>query len=168
MGYQYEIVHIPGEDNVWADLLSRWGCERSVCAVSFTESPQLNTKFIWPNASEILGLQKDHSIEGVLGQDGLRRRDAGQVIIPEKAVDLILRLCVVAHSGIAGHQGISNTAQTLAEHFWWPTLKADAEKFVRECIHCLCTRGGIVTPRPWGEQVHGTKPNEVLHFDFFL
>ena len=134
--------------------------------MTFTESPQLNTKFIWPSASEILGVQKDHSIEGVVGQDGLRRRDAGQVIIPEKAVDLILRLCVVAHSGIAGHQGLSNTAQTLAEHFWWPTLKADAEKFVRECIHCLCTRGGIVTPRPWGEQVHGTKPNEVLHFDF--
>ena len=166
MGYQYEIVHIPGEDNVWADLLSRWGCERSVCAVSFTESPQLDPKFIWPSASEIVTMQKEGGVKGLLGSDGLYRRETGQAIIPAAATDLILRLCVVAHSGIAGHQGLANTVQTLSEHFWWPTLKADAEKFVRECLHCLCTRGGVVTPRPWGEQLHGTKPNEVLHFDF--
>jgi hypothetical protein len=75
-------------------------------------------------------------------------------------------VCVVAHNGIAGHQGLENTMATLAAHYWWPTLKEDAKKFARECLHCLSTRGGIVKPRPWGEQVHATKPNEVLHFDF--
>lgn len=168
MGYHYEIVHIPGEDNVWADLLSRWGCERSVCAATFTESPQLNKKFIWPSMSEIRDLQVKYGVKGATGADGLQRCAAGLTIIPKEAIDLILRLCVVAHSGIAGHQGIANTVLTLAEHFTWPTLKHDAEKFVRECLHCLCTRGGIITPRPWGEQIHGTKPNEVLHFDFLF
>ncbi len=57
MGYQFEIVHIPGEENVWADLLSRWGCERSVCAVYFIELPLLNPDFVWPSAAEIVELQ---------------------------------------------------------------------------------------------------------------
>ena len=166
MGYQYEIVHIPGDDNVWADLLSRWGCERSVCAVSFVESPQLQTDFVWPSAVEICEVQKKNGVRGPVENDGMYRNEAGQAIIPKEATDLILRLCVIAHSGVAGHQGLVNTVQTLAEHFWWPSLKQDAEKFVRECLHCLCTRGGVIKPRPWGEQLHGTKPNEVLHFDF--
>ena len=128
MGYQYEIVHIPGEDNVWADLLSRWGCERSVCAATFTESPQLNKKFIWRSVSEIRDLQVKCGVKAGTGADGLHRCAAGLIIIPEEAVDLILRLCVVAHSGVAGHQGLANTVQTLAEHFSWPTLKIDTDK----------------------------------------
>lgn len=28
MGFRYKITHIPGEDNVWADLLTRWGRAR--------------------------------------------------------------------------------------------------------------------------------------------
>lgn len=166
MGYQYEIMHIPGEDNVWADLLSRWGCERSVCAVSFVESPQLNSSFVWPNLVEIVKLQEKYGLRGVTDDAGLQKDADGRVLIPTEAKDLVLRLCVVAHNGVAGHQGMANTVKTLADLFWWPTLKEDVEKFVRECLHCLCTRGGAIQPRPWGEQVHGTKPNEVLHFDF--
>jgi hypothetical protein len=30
----------------------------------------------------------------------------------------------------------------------------------------LCTRGGRIEPRPWGEQIHATRPGEVLHMDF--
>lgn len=26
-GFRYEILHISGDDNVWADLLSHWGCQ---------------------------------------------------------------------------------------------------------------------------------------------
>ena len=31
---------------------------------------------------------------------------------------------------------------------------------------CADTRSGDVVPRPLGETVHGTAPNEVVHFDY--
>ena len=39
-------------------------------------------------------------------------------------------------------------------------------EFVRQCLHCADTRSGDVVPRPPGETVHGTAPNEVVHFDY--
>ena len=36
-------------------------------------------------------------------------------------------------------------------------------EFVRQCLHCADTRSGDVVPRPLGETVHGTAPNEVMH-----
>ena len=39
-------------------------------------------------------------------------------------------------------------------------------EFVRQCLHCADTRSGDVVPRPLGETVHGTAPNEVAHFDY--
>ena len=38
-------------------------------------------------------------------------------------------------------------------------------EFVRQCLHCADTRSGDVVPRPLGDTVHGTAPNEVVHFD---
>ena len=37
---------------------------------------------------------------------------------------------------------------------------------VRQCLHCADTCSGDVVPRPLGETVHGTGPNEVVHFDY--
>ena len=37
-------------------------------------------------------------------------------------------------------------------------------EFVRQCLHCADTRLGDVVPRLLGETVHGTVPNEVVHF----
>ena len=39
-------------------------------------------------------------------------------------------------------------------------------EFVRQCLHCADTRSGDVVSRPLGETVHGTAPNEVVHFDY--
>ena len=37
---------------------------------------------------------------------------------------------------------------------------------VRQCLHCADMRSGDVVPRPLGETIHGTAPNEVVHFDY--
>ena len=39
-------------------------------------------------------------------------------------------------------------------------------EFVPQCLHCANTRSGDVVPRPLGETVQGTAPNEVVHFDY--
>ncbi|KAL0386655.1 UNVERIFIED_CONTAM: Transposon Ty3-G Gag-Pol polyprotein [Sesamum latifolium] len=42
-----------------------------------------------------------------------------------------------AHSGgLMGHFGISKTLGVLREHFHWPKMRRDVEKFVEKCIVC--------------------------------
>ena len=36
------------------------------------------------------------------------------------------------------------------------------------CIHCLSTEDGRMVPRPLGHAMHSTKPNLVIHFDYFF
>lgn len=38
--------------------------------------------------------------------------------------------------------------------------------FIHTCIHCLSTSGGEKTAHPFGQFVHGTKPNDLLQFDY--
>jgi hypothetical protein len=61
---------------------------------------------------------------------------------------------------------LANTLAAIEKGFWWENLMSDVTDFVSKCPHCLCTRGGIVVPRPLGGQLHGTKPNDVLHWDY--
>jgi hypothetical protein len=45
-------------------------------------------------------------------------------------------------------------------------MTKDAKVFVQNCLHCVATIPGDKVPRPLGTQLHATKPNEILHFDF--
>jgi Integrase core domain len=42
----------------------------------------------------------------------------------------------------------------------------DVKVFVQNCLHCVATIPEDKVPRPLGTQLHATKPNEILHFDF--
>ncbi len=56
----YRIKDIEGDDNVSADLLSRWGRVQKVCAifrVPLKISPRLDKDFIWPTAIEVQSIQ---------------------------------------------------------------------------------------------------------------
>jgi transposase InsO family protein len=39
-------------------------------------------------------------------------------------------------------------------------------RFVQNCLCCVATIPANKVPRPLGTQLHATKPNEILHFDF--
>ena len=39
-------------------------------------------------------------------------------------------------------------------------------KFVRQCLHCVDSKEGIVMPRPLDDLVHGTEVGDMLHFDY--
>jgi hypothetical protein len=45
-------------------------------------------------------------------------------------------------------------------------MAKDVKVFVHNCLHCVATIPGDKVPRPLGAQLHATKPNEILHFDF--
>ena len=65
----------------------------------------------------------------------------------------------------AGHRGVAATLVRLQEFFVWSGMEAQMREFVQQCLHCVDTRSEDVVPRPLGETVHGTAPNEVVHFD---
>jgi hypothetical protein len=46
-------------------------------------------------------------------------------------------------------------------------MAKDVKVFVQRCLHCVANIPGDKVPRPLRTQVHATKPNEILHFDFF-
>jgi hypothetical protein len=132
--------------------------------------PLQNPDFVWPNIEEIriiqeklLGSQSTHR----RNKDGLIITNKEKVIIPDDAEDLRRRLCVIAHAGgNSGHLGYQATTQKLTQYFYWKNCIEDIKALCSSCLHCLPTRGGVRIPRPLGTQVHGKKPNEVIHMDW--
>ncbi|MCO5567022.1 hypothetical protein L7F22_020705 [Adiantum nelumboides] len=72
-------------------------------------------------------------------------------------------------SPYAGHRGILPTTQALERYFFWPTLKADIEKYVRECLVCQKVKydrhkpAGLLQPLPVPDQ-----PWESIAMDFSM
>ena len=82
---------------------------------------------------------------------------------------------ICAHMRDAGHRGVAATLLRVQTFCVWSGMEAQMREFVsgmeaqmrefvRQCLHCADTRSGDVVPRPLGETVHGTAPNEVAHF----
>jgi hypothetical protein len=59
-----------------------------------------------------------------------------------------------AHEGgLLGHFGVSKTLELLQEHFYWPHMKIDVQKFCDRCIVCKRAKSkvmphGLYTPLP--------------------
>ena len=192
MEFRYVIFHIAGEDNVWADLMTRWGAPDGAVEPHVTRTvrvrrvqseeraleeqtrvrPLQNPGFIWPTLQEICEAQEMHLPSQTkstcqTNEDGLFITNRGQVIVPDEAASLRIRLCVIAHAGgNSGHIGYQACYHALSEWCTWKTMQRDLERLCKRCLHCLPTRGGIRIPRPLGTACHGTRPNQVLHFDY--
>jgi len=169
--YNYTCIHIPGADNVWADLLSRWAVPnkvRRIINIPLLPSAAADD-FIWPNGPEIADEQEKYSStrpKKLVMVDGLLAYPTGAVWIPSKSADLQLRICIIGHTSAAGHRGSDATEAAIRKNFLWDTLSEDVSRFVKGCIHCISTTGGKRVPRPFGPSVHGTAPNDLLQFDF--
>ena len=136
-------------------------------------SPLARDDFIWPSSEEIAAIQ--HAVVAAMPleqqpdiwMDDKRKLyvQKGRIWIPDSAGELQLRLCIVALAGAQGHRGVATTLQQLTERYVWTGMADAVKTFLRTCLHCLRTHGAVV-PRPFGQTLHGTVPNAVLHFDF--
>jgi Integrase core domain/Integrase zinc binding domain len=86
--------------------------------------------------------------------------------IPERAVELHLRLCVEAHCRSAGHRAYEATLGAIKQYVAWTTMAKDVKVFLQNYLHCVATIPGDKLTRSLGTQLDRTKPNEILHFDF--
>lgn len=67
----------------------------------------------------------------------------------------------------AGHPGVTKTLKLLQRFFWWPSMRADVERYVRECHSCQTVKSrnelphGLLEPLPIPEA-----PWESMSMDF--
>ena len=70
--------------------------------------------------------------------------------------------------GLMGHFGWRKTYEMLADHFYWPKMRRDIERFVQRCIACHKAKSklnphGLYTPLPVP-----SAPWEDISMDFVL
>jgi transposase InsO family protein len=68
-------------------------------------------------------------------RDGRARLMNLQVVTPSQCRDEVLQQ-VHSSEGDGAHPGIRRTAAKAAQAFWWPSMTADAERYVRGCLTC--------------------------------
>jgi hypothetical protein len=73
---------------------------------------------------------------------------------------------VEVHCRSAGHRAYEATLGAIKEYVAWTTMAKDVKIFVQNRFHCAATTPGYKGPLLLGTQLHATKPNEILHFDF--
>ncbi|KAK1593398.1 hypothetical protein QYE76_008222 [Lolium multiflorum] len=77
--------------------------------------------------------------------------------------------CEESHvGGLMGHFGREKTLLMLADHFYWPKMRRDVDRYVRRCITCNKSKSklkphGLYTPLP-----APTTPWEDISMDFVL
>ena len=86
--------------------------------------------------------------------------------VPEKELELQVRLMVCANMQDAGHRGVRTTTHRLEVYCAWINMEKDIAKFVRQCLHCVDSKAGNAMPRPLGDLVHSTEVGDVLPFDY--
>ncbi|ETV79725.1 hypothetical protein H257_06962 [Aphanomyces astaci] len=189
-GYRYEIIHIDGIHNLWADMMSRWGqptpslatkrvkirrghgwSKKVKTKVPPPEQPKLrplDKDFVWPCVVDICHAQDQHGNDKpkrATVVDGLCQVDE-RLWIPSAANDLIQRIMVAAHCGSAGHRGHAALVATIRRQFYVDHLADRASEFLRGCLLCPRVKGGRVVHQPYAPRRHAKERNEGIHFDY--
>ena len=179
--FDYNLEHIIGSENVFADMLTRWtkGHKRkptsSICSLVLQNHQQLvpsSREVEWPSIELIKNAQV-HIMEDTCGairrdpEDNLLKKD-GKIWIPDNSAALKLKLLVSSHCGMGGHRGVEATESIVRGKYDWPEIKNDVKSFVNGCLHCIKSRAGSRVPRPLSHTMHADSPNEILHFDYLF
>lgn len=176
LSHKFAIHHIDGSDNVVADMLSRWRINypQHVRAANFQPGFSARIEQItWPSLSHISETQAKHINDEIVHHYKLQKSMMNGIPIYLKAQELYipddkelkLRLIVIAHSGSNGHRGVNQTLRNLNK-FYWQDKRTDVQQFCKLCLHCAVADSREIVPRPFGEQMHATERNEILHYDF--
>ncbi|KAG3183889.1 hypothetical protein PC128_g13971 [Phytophthora cactorum] len=183
VGCRYGIHHVAGENNLWADIISRWGqpappdpieplvvkrvTTRSAKTVSDLR-PLQDDQFSWPTRSEIVRVQQEYredvQDDAVDTNDGIEIGD--KLWLPAKATALLKRLFVVAHCGPQGHRGVNVMIELLDRRFVLANLRQAATRFVNQCLLCKHVKVGLVILRDWTVDRPVTKRNDCLHLNY--
>jgi hypothetical protein len=118
------------EDFEWATLEELREAQMSCgedCPEDLTQDPKLRVKFY----------------------------SSGLIWVPDKN-HLRERICVIAHSGPAGHRGILTTQRAIASQFFWPSMSDAVPNSSKACLHRIGSKD-LKVPKPLGEAIHASE-----------
>ncbi|GMF37353.1 unnamed protein product [Phytophthora fragariaefolia] len=166
--FKYEIEHIPGDENVWADMFSR--SADKTCRDSDDPQPRPLAAIEWPTIEGVIAAQSgkvaptSHNLDGRGVYVDLYHRPWQ----PDTAGDLLQRLMVIAHCGSQGHRGVNAMVKELEGYFDISNVHIKARAFCGSCLLCCHVKGGNTIPRPYGELYRSSERNEALHMDYLF
>ncbi len=175
--FNFTIEHIPGESNVWDDILTRWAAPnfdkspaRRLAAIRVTlrikDKPKLPSLEIIAKSQEKYPPTDDQGLIRSSDVPPLWKYPNGRIYIPKKDQDLQLRIAISAHCGLGGHRGYTTTCYVIKERVNWEGMEEDVKAFVKGCMVCLLSSSSDKVRRPLGSQIHAEKVRELLHFDY--
>lgn len=178
---RYTIEHVHGDDNHWADMVSRWPVRDDIEVVVKAKAvrtrsqprqsalrPLQDDDFEWPSLQAVSEAQtrfRSTLSAAFEDREGLIYVD-NKLWIPRQSKDLLLRVLLVTHCGIQAHRGVQVMLAQLQQRFTVDHLHEVVTRFVSQCLLCKHIKGGKLIQRPWSETTTATKRNEVLHMDY--
>ena len=99
-----------------------------------------------------------------LNDDGIWM-DKGLIVLPIEDMELISRVCIVAHAGSAGYRGIAPTLRAIKRRFIFTDMSKIVKRFVQRCLQCLKSSSGKKIPLMFGHQILPKGPGDVVHLD---
>ncbi|KAL6471869.1 hypothetical protein MHYP_G00205190 [Metynnis hypsauchen] len=87
-----------------------------------------------------------------------------QLVVPEEMTGQFLRY--FHNSPFGGHLGRMKTLRKILEVAWWPNIRGDVWKYVKECVTCQQYKSSNTKPAGLLQQTEVQKPGEMIGVDF--
>ena len=136
--YRFDIIHVPGKENIDADFLSR---ANTINAIS-------------DNITELQ--QGDEKLQEAICRQPKKFQSIGNIYYKiDKSKELLCvpqsmvkELLIKAHKEDGAHCGMQKTLDRIRQRFFWPHMRTDTCNFVKKCPQCRKAKPSrmIVTP----------------------
>ncbi|KAM9993581.1 hypothetical protein ACTFIZ_011547 [Dictyostelium cf. discoideum] len=161
--YKFDVIHVRGEDNNIADMLSRDGTFDSTWEPEFIE--KIKKEYVEFEAKESEWFDTFKSRQDVVDVDGLwylidaNTGSKRLLLVDKETINLVLE---EAHSTIySGHSSTNKMVNKLKTHYYFPKFINVITRFTESCQECQKNRidrakSGLLKPlpipsRPWND-----------------
>lgn len=180
--YDFELIHRKGKEHVVPDFLSRSVLlPASIAAVDLSEASLVDlssTSDKWYHRVIAQMEGQPHKFPNWRVDKGRLYKfvksthpelpdhsSSWKIVVPKDKRSAILRRC---HDHPAsGHVGIFKTYWRVAEHYYWPKMRADVIRYVKSCTICQQTKVEQRVPCGYmGNRPRVTQPWQSISLDF--
>ncbi|XP_073465040.1 uncharacterized protein [Aquarana catesbeiana] len=147
--FSFHVTYRPGSKNIKPDALSRMFHKPQETSPPDTILSPGNFFLL---QEDLLSRIKQASVGLVPAmRTKLQEKDGllwfgSKIFVPEGLRVTILELC--HDHALAGHFGVTKTADLVLRTFWWPQVPKDCKKYVESCT--ICARNKVSRTRAWG------------------